>query len=51
MTSGRIDPVDIGAGPAGMIAGLRAADLGSRTVLIADGRQLGLELAWRIHQA
>ena len=29
-----IDTLVIGAGPAGILAGLRAADLGARTVLV-----------------
>jgi dihydrolipoamide dehydrogenase len=35
MTSSKTDIIVIGAGPAGAIAALRAADLGARTALIA----------------
>jgi len=35
MTSSKTDVIVIGAGPAGAIAALRAADLGARTALIA----------------
>lgn len=36
MTSAQVDLVVIGAGPAGVLAALRAGYLGARTVLIAS---------------
>ena len=35
MTSAQVDIIVIGAGPAGMLAALRGADLGARTVLVS----------------
>ena len=37
-----MDVVVIGAGPAGMVAALRAAELGARTVLVTRGEVGGM---------
>jgi pyruvate/2-oxoglutarate dehydrogenase complex dihydrolipoamide dehydrogenase (E3) component len=37
-----IDVIVIGSGPAGMLAALRAADLGARTVLVSRGEFGGM---------
>src|SRR5262245_45201621 len=42
MTSSEVDVIVIGAGPAGVIAALRAAELGARTALITRGEFGGM---------
>src|SRR5277367_4190740 len=42
MGLGRMDLVVIGAGPAGLSAALRAAELGARTVLVTHGEFGGM---------
>ena len=37
MTLDSFDTIVLGAGPAGMFAALRAADLGARTALVSSG--------------
>jgi len=45
VTADRLEVVAIGAGPAGAIAALRAADLGARTALVASGAFGGMAAA------
>ncbi|HEX4461541.1 MAG TPA: FAD-dependent oxidoreductase, partial [Polyangia bacterium] len=42
MSAAQFDVVVVGAGPAGLVAALRASDLGARTALIARGELGGM---------